>query len=1096
MQFHSEQKKNYCSMANFSLLEGRLVRKASSSMSFTRFMPPIFSLLLAVLCLAFTALAQTETATISGLVTDSSGAFMVGVELRLQSVERGTVAVAKTNGAGLYVFTGVRPGQYQLSATEKGFKTADLLGVIVNVQDHIEQNFRLQVGSVSESVTVTGGAPLINTQDGSVSTVVDREFVENIPLNGRSFQELITLAPGVQTNQTSAGDQGQFAVNGQRANANYFTVDGVSANVGSWYFPGQYAQASAGTLPATNIQGGFNGLVSVDDLQEFRVLTSTFSPEFGRSPGAQVIMVTRSGTNQYHGAVYEYLRNEAFDANDWFANQLGLRRPPLRLNDYGGTLGGPIRLPGYDGRNRTFFFFSYENQGLKLPQALRSVVPTLAARQSATPDAAPILNAFPKPNGADLGLDGAAFNASYGAPTHSYAVSFRVDHQFNKKYSIFGRFNYSPSSSSSLNSYDLAETDITASDIQTYTVGATQAFNSRLVNDIRGNYTRSVGSANATITTLGGAVPPSNSVLWPAGKIPSEGYSSFSISNVGGSFNIGPTSGHENTNIPHQYEVVDNLTHVHGRHQFKFGADYRLIRSSISPIALGSNVIFANPTPDTSGIVTLNSGTDTFALFFNQAGQTIDYKAFSAYAQDTWRVSPRLTLTYGTRWEINPAPTTVAGQKPYTACCPSDLANLTLSAAGAPYYSTNYHDFAPRLGVAYQIVQTPGRQLVVRGGGGIFYDLGQSGAFGNNNWPYSNFLFDLGTPFPVPASFATFPPINPVPSPSNPASVAMADANFRLPRTYEWNATVEQAMGTSQVLSMAYVGARAHDLLRNETYANPNPDYSSVQLVTNNGFSTYDSLQVQFTRRLARGFESYASYTYSHSIDNASSDSGVVIPAQFAKTSIDKGNSTFDVRHTFNGALVYVVPAPNMNKLANAFLHNWSIQGIFTARSALPFDVLEGAFGIDPRYQAIARADIVPGQPLFLYSSTYPGGKAANPAAFTTLAPGETQGNLGRNLLRGFGLTQFDFSLRRQFKIKDRAAIEFRAEAFNIFNHPNFSNPGSYPGYGNYVGSPNFGQSPSMFGTGLGGGGNQGGFNPVFATGGPRDLQLALRIEF
>ncbi len=724
------------------------------------------------------------------------------------------------------------------------------------------------------------------------------------------------------------------------------------------------------------------------------------------------------------------------------------------------------------------------------------MVPTLAARQSATPDAAEVLNAFPKPNGADLGLDGAAFNTSYGAPTHSYAVSFRVDHQFNNKYSIFGRFNYSPSSSSSLDSYDLAEKDVTSSNIQTYTVGATQAFSSRWVNDLRGNYTRSLGAANATITTFGGAVAPSNSVLWPAGNIPSEGYSIFSIYNVGGSFNIGPTSGHENDNIPHQYEVVDNLTHVHGRHQFKFGADYRLIRSSISPITLGSNVTFSNPTPDTSGIVTLNSGTDTYALFFNQAGQTLDYKAFSAYAQDTWRVSPRLTLTYGTRWEIDPSPTTVAGQKPFTACCASDLNNLTLSAAGARYYPTNYHDFAPRLGVAYQIVQTPGHQIVLRGGGGIFYDLGQSGAFGSNNWPYSNFLFDFGTPFPVPASYATFPPINPVPSTSNPASVAMADTDFRLPRTYEWNATIEQSLGASQVLSIAYVGARAHDLLRNETYANPNPDFSNVNLVTNKGFSSYDSLQVQFTRRLSRGFESYASYTFSHSIDNASSDSAYVIPAQFVKTSIDKGNSTFDVRHTFNGALVYMVPAPKMNKLANALLHNWSIQGIFTARSALPFDILESGYGLDPRFQAIARADVVPGEPLFLYSSAFPGGKAANPAAFTTLAPGETQGDLGRNSLRGFGLTQFDFSLRRQFKIKDKASVEFRAEAFNIFNHPNFSNPGSYPGYNNYVGAPNFGQSPSMFGTSLGGGSNQGGFNPVFATGGPRDLQLALRIEF
>jgi hypothetical protein len=270
-----------------------------------------------------------------------------------------------------------------------------------------------------------------------------------------------------------------------------------------------------------------------------------------------------------------------------------------------------------------------------------------------------------------------------------------------------------------------------------------------------------------------------------------------------------------------------------------------------------------------------------------------------------------------------------------------------------------------------------------------------------------------------------------------------------------------------------------------------------VTLVTNNGFSSYDSLQIQFTRPLSHGFQSYASYTYAHSIDNASSDSTRVIPAQFVATYVDKGNSTFDVRHTLNGALVYMVPSPNMGTAANAFLHNWSIQGIFTARTALPFDVLvaDPQFITDPRFPATARANVLPGQPLFLYGSSFPGGKEANAAAFTGLDPGQVQGDLGRNFLRGFGLVQFDFSLSRRFNIKERAALEFRVEAFNIFNHPNFANPGP-PAFTNALGAPNFGQSPAMFGTSLGGGSNQGGVNPVFAIGGPRNLQLALRFEF
>jgi hypothetical protein len=1040
---------------------------------------------------------RAQSARVSGEVTDQQKAVIPRAEIRVANLQTGIDRNTKTNAAGFYMAPYLLPGLYRVYVRAPGFANASSEDLSVSAGQTLVVNFQLRLGSATEEVRVKAGSQLLNTTDASLSSVVDREFVKNLPLNGRSLQTLITLAPGVQTNVTSSGDQGQFAVNGQRANANYFTIDGVSSNVGTWTFPGLYSQASAGTLPATNIQGGFNGLVSLDDLQEMRVLTSTSAPEVGRSPGAQVSLVTRSGTNQYHGAVYEYLRNEAFDANDWFANALSLPKPPLRLNDYGGTFGGPVRLPKYNGHDKTFFFFSYENQGFKLPQVLQTVVPSLAARQSATPDAAPILNAFPTPNGADLGLDGAEFNTAYGASTYSHDVSFRLDHRFNDNYSIFGRFNYSPSSNSSLGSLNPAQTDVNGITIQTYTVGATQAFNSRWVNDLRGNYTRSAGYANSTLTTFGGAQPPSNTVLWPGGKAPAFGYSIFNMFNVGGSYDIGFLSGRVANNVPKQYQVVDDLSYLHGAHQFKFGVDYRLIRTELSPLDLVFAVDFSNPNATTSGIVTLNSGMTTDASFSNQADETIQYKAFSLYAQDSWRFSSRLTLTYGIRWEVNPSPSAVAGGKSYTACCPGNLSQLTLSAPGAPFYPTSYKNFAPRLGVAYQLLQAPGHQLVVRGGWGIYYDLGQSGNFGDNNWPYSNFILDNATPFPVPPSYATFPPFNTVPSPSNPGQVTIAGQNFGLPRTLQWNVTLEQALGSSQVLSAAYVGARGRDLLRTESYLNPNPDFSGVQVITNNGFASYDSLQVQFTRRLTNGFQVGAAYTYSHSIDNASTDSAFAIPAQYVKTYFDKGNSSFDVRHKFSASFVYLVPTPKMVKTAEIVLHNWSIQGIFEARSALPFDVFASVplFNSDPRFDGTPRANIVPGQPFFLYSSSFPGGKAANPAAFKGLEPNQVQGDLGRNRLRGFGLSQFDFSLMRRVPIKDKAAIEFRIEAFNIFNHPNFANPNS-DWFNNYIGAPKFGQSASMFGTSLGGGGNQGGLNPLFAMGGSRDLQLALRIEF
>src|SRR6266436_450232 len=296
-------------------------------MTLSRFLRVVSPSLFIVLGFACAVVGQTETATVSGLVTDRTGAAVSGAEVRLQSVERGTVTTTTTNDPGIYVFPSVHPGQYQISIQKQGFKQVDLLGLIVNVQDHIEQNFRLEVGSVAESITVNANDLKINTTDAAVGTVVDRQFAENLPMNGRSFQTLIQLTPGVVLTPANGSDNGQFSVNGQRAASNYWMVDGVSANFGSGagFLPG--GEGVGGGLPGFSVQGGTNSLVSVDALQEFRIQTSTYAPEFGRTPGGQISIVTRSGTNQFHGAAFDYLRNDVFDANNWFANSTKQRKP-------------------------------------------------------------------------------------------------------------------------------------------------------------------------------------------------------------------------------------------------------------------------------------------------------------------------------------------------------------------------------------------------------------------------------------------------------------------------------------------------------------------------------------------------------------------------------------------------------------------------------------------------------------------------------------------------------------------------------------------------------------------------------------------------
>ena len=307
-----------------------------------------------------------------------------------------------------------------MEVEKSGFKKLIKPDVILHVQDVLSVDFEMQVGPTSETVRVESGASSLNTESATVSTLVDNRFVENLPLNGRSFSSLLDLTPGVVLTPTADYyEQGQFSVNGQRPNANYFMVDGVSANLGT---PGTlFGQGGTGQLPATSASGGMSNLVSVDALQEFRVQTSTFAPEFGRAPGAQISVLTKSGTNSLSGTAFEYLRNDVFDANDWFADNKGLAKPALRQNDFGGVLGGPILL------DKLFFFGSYEGLRVRQPQIANTFEPSLAARQSAPIPVQPLLNAFPIPNGPDLGDGTAEFAAGYSDPSSLDSYSGRVD---------------------------------------------------------------------------------------------------------------------------------------------------------------------------------------------------------------------------------------------------------------------------------------------------------------------------------------------------------------------------------------------------------------------------------------------------------------------------------------------------------------------------------------------------------------------------------------------------------------------------------------------------------------------------------------------
>jgi len=1044
--------------------------------------------------------AQTTNGSITGRVTDSSKASVPDAKVGAVNAGTNFRYETDTNGAGEYTLANLPPGTYRIEVEKTGFKKLIRPDVTLHVQDALAIDFEMAVGSVSDTITVQAGAPQVNTTSATVSTVVDQTFVENIPLNGRSFQTLIMLTPGVVVTQTAFDDQGQFSVNGQRADANYFTVDGVSANFGVTGIPA-LSQVTGGALPALSASGGTNSLVSVDAMQEFRVQTSSFAPEFGRTPGGQIAILTRSGTNQFHGTAFEYFRNSVLDANDWFSNRDHLPKPEERQNDFGGVFGGPIL------KDKTFFFFSYEGLRLRQPATQETVVPDMASRQAAPPPMQPYLNAYPVPNGAELGSGTAQFNGSYSNPSSLDAYSIRLDHAINSKLSIFGRYNYSPSDYAQrgilitgtgpvLSTIEKASTSI-----HTFTVGLNQVLTPRTSNEIRANYSNARVASKFVADNFGGAVPLPDSLVFPSGYSSANGSFAFNIDNVG-EYNQGKLA----TDEQRQVNLIDNFSWSEGDHQLKFGVDYRWLSPFTSPYAYRQQPEFTGVTcpsaPPCPGYAL--SGTSVYVATFSEQSVAFVTQNFSFYGQDTWKITPRLTITYGLRWDINPPlkGKNLASQ-PFTVIGLQDPATMTLAPRGTPLYDTTYGNVAPRVGVAYQLGEKPNWTTVLRGGFGVFYDLGYGSLGGASSFSYPFEVFNVfpGATLPLNAQDAAPPP----PSTSLPAeNMTIADRGLKLPRTYEWNIALEKSLGSRQSVSFTYVGAIGRDLLRVTNLVFPNPDFGFVGVTDNSATSDYHALQIKFQRRLSHGLQALASYTFSHSIDIASTDAYanyLNIPASALNPNVDRGNSDFDIRHSFTTGVTYALPTPEWSKFARAILGGWSVDGFVIARSAPPVNVI-GGLVVAAGTVLYPRPNVVPGVPQVLYGSQYPGGKAFNNTVISGACPGgldqvgawcsvaSGQGNFGRNVLRGFGATQADVAFQRQFPLTEQVSLRFRAEFFNIFNHPNFGPPD------NNLTDPLFGHSTQTLASSLGSGGGFGGFNPLYQIGGPRSIQLALKLAF
>jgi len=718
----------------------------------------------ALLLLIFPALpfsAQTGiSATFSGTVTDRQGAVVVDARVELDNADQGIKLTTKTDNSGSFSEVALRPGRYVLLVSHAGFDATVVRNITLSANDNVALQVMLKVAGGTESVTVNDRPSLINLSP-AVSNSIDHELVAELPLDGRSIQSLITLSPGVQLAPVNGGggNPGQFSVNGMRSNSNYFTVDGVSANFGAAAYGGfgGINDASSGSTPSTDVVGSFANLVSIDDLQEIQIQTSTYAPEFGRSPGAQISMVTRSGENKFHGALYEYFRNDALDATDWFSNYLQTGKTALRYNDFGGVFGGPILLPKYNGRkHHSFFFFSYEGSRFVLPQpAVTSIVPSVTARQNApTEISKEILSAFPLPTGpafytdgsgnpctppaSNCNANGAFFTSGFSNPSRSNVWSLRLDQNLHEKYTFFARYNRATSGQVARNATsNAAELDNNDTNTDTLTIGTTQIFTPHFLNQFTINASSQSTLASGTQDSFGGAIPLPNSVLFPSnpcvgcgGVI---GIYGFNTEFIPAEISLTNPTFSKNRQI----NGVDNLSYQLHDHQLKFGADYRYL----SPISAQESLVIGDYF---SNVQALETNSNEFAIAaFNQSF-AIALKSLSVYAQDTWKAAPRLTLTYGVRWELNPPPSGKNGKHPLTVQSLNlntlDFTYLALAPAGTPLYPTTYKNFAPRFGFAYTAHETPGRETVLRGGAGIFYDIGQNG-FGNISFPYSQSYF-------------------------------------------------------------------------------------------------------------------------------------------------------------------------------------------------------------------------------------------------------------------------------------------------------------------------------------------------------------------
>jgi hypothetical protein len=1084
--------------------------------------------------------AQSFRGGIRGEVTDAHGLHVPGAKVVARNLGTSETREVATDADGEYRFLELPAGEYEVSAVASGFEEVHAPQVRVEVGAETAVNLALsQVKGHQESVEVVESVPMVETSSTTLSQIVDRTLVQELPLNGRDFGKLVALTPGVTVDPSGvAGTEkgfGQFNINGNRDRSNNYNLDGTDNN-------DPFFNNSA--LNQVGITGAPATLLPLDAIQEFN-LQSQFGAEYGRNSGSVVNIITRSGTNEIHGSLYEYNRNSAFDARNYFNTKFqqdGTPNPqsPFNNNNFGGSLGGPIV------KDKLFFFFAYEGQRERVGSDFDLTVPSqaqIAAAQDLAVTTTIPGAAVPSVNQALIKITD-LFPTS---DTNSLAYSVRdkndgdnligkVDFRLNENNSLSARYAFGQSDQifplGSLGGYGSGSriasfAQISPTRVQVVSVNWLTTFSPAKINEVRFGYSRFRTSFNSADAT-----PGNPNYIDPAALGLDMGTDHVGLPEIdfnGDLENLGATAySVPRGRVSETFQALDNFTLIHGHHAFKFGGEFHRYDVQSFNDNLERGLLDVNtcwPVSATScATLSTDSIVNELANFYigNISGvaNTGNTQRFTFnnnlgfFAQDEIRVRSNLTVTAGLRWEyFSPL------AEKHNLLSNFD-ASGTLVQVGSPTLPILYHrdlnNFGPRLGIAW----SPRRSMVMRAAYGIYYDYTpQNNLIANytsSAGVATNPLPSLsGSPYFVgaqdfnsavwngTASGTVFTPT------IYPQSIFVTDPGLRTAYVQSWNLNIQREVGRTLAFEVGYVGTKGTRLTRlydANQGRDPNindPAYTqwgAVDVFSDSANSTYHGLQTTFRLLQFHGFSGFSTYTFSKSLDGASDGinfnfANAAFPQDSTNLQAEKGPSTFDTRHRWTTAVNYAVP--ELRSVPHVLGAGWQLNSIVTVQSGRPINIVTDAGGVNDNF--VQRPDLIPGRNPILSPWT-PATGYLNPNAFaypamTPADPNGYFGDLGRDEIYGPGFWNYDFSATKNFQLRERLVLQFRSEFFNIFNHPNFALPSNViaPGYlaDHVTPNPNAGtagqitQTPDVA---------QG--NPGLGGGGPRVMQFGLRLQF